>query len=435
MCRLAAWVVGLVLFSLARLAIAAPPESPPPAPPIPAIAPAEQDAAIEARLEAIYAELDTLAEVEVEVASGVVHLSGSALAIDAAAEAESIARRIEGVVAVNNDIEQISAVNRRLQPLLDTLEKRALELWRYVPLVVVGLVIVLLAWGLGRLIGRVWEKFHREQSNAFVRELGIRGLRAVVVIIGVVLALELVGAATALGTLLGTAGVLGIVVGLAFKNTGENYLTSVLLSLRKPFEPNDLVEIEGQTGRVVRLTSRATILLTLDGNHVRMPNALVFRSTIINYTRNPQRRFSFKVGVSVDADLTRVQALACETLAATPGVLAEPCPTCLVNDFGDSAMIVSIGGWIDQREADWLKVGSEARRRIKVAFDQAGIEVPEPIVRVRTRAMAPELPVGEVSEEAVAVAADVEPDRHLIEQVASERAEAGDLLDGDAPIE
>jgi len=55
----------------------------------------------------------------------------------------------------------------------------------------------------------------------------------------------------------------------------------------------------------VALNSRATILMTLDGNHLRLPNALVFRSVTLNYTRNPSRRFQFDIGIGVNDDLVR----------------------------------------------------------------------------------------------------------------------------------
>ena len=79
------------------------------------------------------------------------------------------------------------------------------------------------------------------------------------------------------------------------------YIASVLLSMRRPFDPHDFVRIDDDEGSVVRLTSRATMLMTFDGNIVSIPNSKVFGATVVNFTRNPQRRFSFKLGVGFDA--------------------------------------------------------------------------------------------------------------------------------------
>ena len=158
---------------------------------------------------------------------------------------------------------------------------------------------------------------------------------------------------------------------------------SILLSLRNPFDVNDFVDVSGQLGNVVKLTSRATILLSPEGNHVRIPNATVFKAVIINYTRRPERRFEFDVGVDTDHDLVAAQQVALDTLGSVPGVLDEPAPMALVHALGDSNIVLRCYGWVDQTKNSFVKVRSEAIRRVKEAFDQAGIVMPEPVYRLR----------------------------------------------------
>src|SRR3546814_9844224 len=90
---------------------------------------------------------------------------------------------------------------------------------------------------------------------------------------------------------------MGPVLGFAFKDIAENDIAGVLLSVRKPFSPGELIAIEDYQGKVVALTSRTTILMTLDGNQLQLPNALVFKSVLLNYSQNPRRRFDFTVGI------------------------------------------------------------------------------------------------------------------------------------------
>ena len=87
-------------------------------------------------------------------------------------------------------------------------------------------------------------------------------------------------------------------------------MASIMLSERQPFQPNDFVQIDGHRGNVVRLTSRATILLSPGGNHVRIPNATVFKSRTVNFTRNSERRFEFELSV----DNRRVSAMEAHSL-------------------------------------------------------------------------------------------------------------------------
>jgi small conductance mechanosensitive channel len=201
--------------------------------------------------------------------------------------------------------------------------------------------------------------------------------------IALLISLEILNATAVAGAMLGTAGVIGIALGFAFKDTLENYLAGVLMSLRQPFAPRDLVVIEGQEGTVIALTSRATILMTPDGNHLRLPNAMVFRSVMLNYTRNPSRRFEFDIGVGVQEDLVEAQRIGTEELQRLTGVMNDPPPRALIQTLGDSNVQLRFRGWVDQRTHDFWMVRSEAIRHVKLSLEAVGMDMPEPIYRVQ----------------------------------------------------
>lgn len=200
--------------------------------------------------------------------------------------------------------------------------------------------------------------------------------------------------------------------------------------------------MDGTEGKVMRLTSRATVLMRVDGNHVRIPNAKVYKATIVNYTRNPLRRIEFDVGVDTDLDLSRPRELAVRTLASLSGVLESPPPACLVQELGDSRVILRLYAWIDQRESDYLKLKSEAQRLVKEAFDDAGIVMPEPMYNIKLRP--PRKPAGReepkrAPQEAAQAdtAVDTAPDRAVVKQMRDEKrdSDAEDLLSDAAPRE
>jgi small-conductance mechanosensitive channel len=252
--------------------------------------------------------------------------------------------------------------------------------------------------------------------------------------------------------------VIGLAVGFALRDTVENYIASLLLSLRQPFARDDLVTIDGCEGRVVRLTARATILMTPDGNHTRIPNARVYKAVIVNYTRNPKRRFQFDVGVDTEQNLAAAQELAAATLAQMDGVLADPPPSCTVEQLGESNVVLRVFGWVDQTQAEYVKVRSEAIRLVKGAFDRAGVVMPEPIYNVRVgqlpgapgsapsaaahadqrtaqRAESPRSKTEQISPEPVR-AIDIARRDDLGEQIAADRgADDQDLLRSHAPKE
>src|SRR3546814_11078598 len=115
-----------------------------------------------------------------------------------------------------------------------------------------------------------WSSDVCSSDLTFLAELLATLVRFVFVVLGIVAGLEVLGATALLGALLGGAGVIGIAIGFAIRDTVDNYVSSLMLSLRQPFRANDHVVIEGQEGRVVRLTSRSTILMTLACNHLRL---------------------------------------------------------------------------------------------------------------------------------------------------------------------
>jgi small-conductance mechanosensitive channel len=201
--------------------------------------------------------------------------------------------------------------------------------------------------------------------------------------LGLLAALELMDATALVGAVLGTAGVMGLALGFAFKETLENYLAGILMSLRQPFAPRDHLVIDGHEGVVIAMTSRATILMTLDGNHLRLPNAMVFRSVMLNYTRNPSRRFEFDVGVGVGEDLVLAQSIGVDTLRMLDGVLVKPPARAYISTLGDSNVQLRFHAWVDQRSHDFLMVRSEAIRTVKLALERAGMDMPEPIYRVQ----------------------------------------------------
>ena len=407
---------------------------------------AAEDDAIRARLQGIFASLDGLDQVAIEVSSGVVRLSGDVGSKDARDRALDLAPRIEGVVEVVDDTALDRDVERRLTPTVERVAGWARDLVGYLPLILIAVVVVGAFWLLSRLSGGLAGLYQRLTPNAFIARLLRQIVQGAVLLIGVVLALSVLDASGLVGTVLGAAGLFGLALSFALRDTVENYIASILLSLRQPFAPNDEVMIGGHEGRIIRLTSRATVLLTLEGNHIRIPNATVFKGVIVNYTRKPERRFDFTVGIDTAADLLAAQALAIETLMGAEGVLDDPPPASRVDELGDSSVVLWAAGWVDQRRHDHHKVKSEALRLVKEAFDEAEIDMPEPIYRLRFEHggtiqipgsdRAPKVTPKRLPRTA-RVTVDVSRDAEIDESIAEERAGAdgSDLLDPAAPRE
>ena len=213
--------------------------------------------------------------------------------------------------------------------------------------------------------------------------------------------------------------------------------------------------IGDREGRVIRLTSRATILMTLDGNHLRIPNNTVFMAEILNFTRNPERRFDFVLGVDADDDPGKAIASGIDRLKSLPFVLADPAPNGRLEEVGDSNIMLRFLGWIDQTETDWFKARSAAIRAVKITLEEQGFGLPEPIYRLRFDSGSP-LEIarntkpgstgdGSAAMDKKTLPAPADPDVHedvsaddeIGEKVQQERqhSQEEDMLDHDRPIE
>jgi len=457
---LIAAVAGLILAMPASAAILGEAAEAPTAPQsaAPAIAADTEDGdddRIAARISGIFSELPSLQGISVAVEAGVVTLSGTVADAEAISRAEGIAGRVTGVVTVENKLQRDLSVEGGLGTA--ALGERFDSLVQMLPLAGVALAVALAVGALGYFLASLTRLWQRITPNIFLAELISSAIRFVFVILGVVIALDMLGAGALLGAVLGGAGVVGIALGFAMRDTIENYVASLMLSLRQPFRANDHVLIDDREGRVIRLTSRATILMTLDGNHLRIPNSTVFKAVILNFTTNPQRRFEFALGIDADDDPDAARGLGRERLGALDYVLKDPAPEARVLEVGDSNIVLQFLGWIDQREADFHKARSRAIAVVKGALEEGGFALPEPIYRLRFDQRTGPLPftnIGEFPKAGAASSAplpapprppapahdslDVSPDDEVARMVEQERATPGgdgDLLDSSRPVE
>ncbi len=319
-----------------------------------------------------------------------------------------------------------TGLHARLSAVFGGMQDKLVQLLAALPLLAIAIAIVLLAWWLGRRIGRRplrWLPAH--SHNPYMDGLVRRVAQTVVVLVGLVLALNLLGATALVGAVLGSAGVVGLVIGFAFKDIAENYIAGVLLSLRRPFAPDDHLAIDKYEGKVIALTARATLLMTLDGNQVALPNALVFKSVIVNYTANPKRRFDFVLPVDTTQSIREAREMALAAIAKVDGVLADPAPSWAVDGYVAKGLELRFYGWVDQRSNDLSRVRSEALRAVKTAFGAADVHGPE---TVRYRPVA-----GQPPEPHAGVDGDTSVNRDIDAQLAAAQRASDDMLTPASP--
>ena len=339
---------------------------------------AADDAAITTRLQRILESTGWFEAPAVSVREGVVFLDGATGDSEHRRWAGELASNVAGALAVVNRIEvraDLRATFGRAGEESVRLYRQFLQAW---PLVVLAIVIAITTWIVARLVARLARVFFgRRIGSPLLLSVVVRAAAIPVLLLGIYFVLQVAGLTRLAVTVLGGTGLLGIIIGFAFRDIAENFLASLLLSARNPFRSGDLIEVGGHTGIVQSLNTRSTVLLTLDGNHIQIPNAIVFKSVIKNYSSIPSRRAEFLVGIGYDASVNQAQSLIADVLRRHPAVLDEPEPLVLVDQLGAATVDLRVHYWFDSAAYSPAKINSALLRLTKNALIEAGIEMPD----------------------------------------------------------
>jgi small-conductance mechanosensitive channel len=342
------------------------------------VQPVAQDDEIRQRIADILKTTGWFGEPKVSVQDGIVFIKGTTESDESKQWAGDLAKNTEGVVAVVNQIEVTPTTFWDFDPTFQVLNDLARRFVRSLPLIVVAVVVITISWIFARLTAYLLRRWLLARSlSPLLREVTARAGGMLVMLAGLYLVLRIAGLTQLALTLVGGTGLIGLVLGIAFRDITENFLASLVLSLQQPFREGDLVEVASVAGYVQRLTSRTTVLMTLDGNQLQIPNSTVFKGTIRNFTSNPNRREDFIVGIGYEGSIPFAQEVALKVLAEHPAVLNDPEPWVLVEDLGPSTVNLRIYFWLNGGQNSWLKVKSSVIRLIKRAFQDSGISLPD----------------------------------------------------------
>lgn len=342
------------------------------------VEPVAEDADIATRLTRILDATGWFEEPKVRVDEGVVFLSGRVDNEQHKQWASQLAGNTQAVVAVVNRIEVVKKSMWDISPAWLELQKLGAETVQNSPLIAIGLLLLVATW-----FASTWSVrsarwlLRRRLHSALLRDVVARAVAVPVFLLGLYLVLKVSGLTRLAMTVLGGTGLLGLILGFAFRDIAENFLASILISMQRPFASGDLIEVAGCKGFVQSVNIRSTLLMTLEGNHVQIPNATIYKETITNFTANPNARFDFAVGIGYDDSISEAQSVALSVLRDHPAVVDEPEPLVLVEALGAATVNLRIYFWVDIAKYSQLKVRSAVIRLTKRAFEAAGISMPD----------------------------------------------------------
>jgi small conductance mechanosensitive channel len=262
------------------------------------------------------------------------------------------------------------------------------------PNLVMAILVAICFWMLSSFAHRMSRNLMQKANvNQMLNSLISRTVRTLVLGLGFFLMLGVLDLQKTVTSLLAGAGVIGLVLGLAFQDFMSNFFASILISVRRPFVEGDIIQTNDFMGTVEHVNLRNTVMRNFDGQQILVPNKLVIEKVLQNFSRYGVRRVTITVGVSYTDDLTLAAQTAIQAAQALPGVLKEPAVTAQYSQLAASSVNIDIRFWIHYPKTNFFEIQSQAILAIHRAFGEKGIVIPYPITTLEWRGGMPSSPL------------------------------------------
>jgi small-conductance mechanosensitive channel len=243
------------------------------------------------------------------------------------------------------------------------------------------------------LSGLIEQRLMKTELDLSTRALAAKLIRAVLLVVGVLIALQAIGLDLTILSVFG--GALGVGIGLGLQKLASNYIAGFVILMDRSIRLGDLVTVSDRQGVVTSVTSRYCVVRSLDGVEAIVPNETLVTTTVLNHSFSAKDvRVAVAIQVAYGTDLDRALAVLCEAAHGHPRVDTAPAhaPAAFVVRFADSGIDLELGFWIRDPENGQLNVKSEISLGVWKAFQAAGIAVPFPQREVRLVGAPPPLP-------------------------------------------
>jgi len=270
-----------------------------------------------------------------------------------------------------------SSWNNMLDRLSNWIDLAILNLPNFIVALIVFIIAIWLSKNLQRWSSKALSRLIKQPS---VRSLVSKLLSALIIAMGLFMALGVLNLDTVLTSLLAGAGVAGLAIGLALQGTLSNTFSGIFLAVDDILNVGDWIETNGYSGTVVEIDLRCTKIKESDNNLVIIPNKTILENPFKNYGLTTRIRTSITCGVSYQSNLQEVKALAISTIQKIyPPLVTEQIEFHYLN-FGESSIDFQLRFWVNATaNITSLEAKSEAIINLKDAFDENNIEIPYPI--------------------------------------------------------
>ncbi|TNC81111.1 MAG: mechanosensitive ion channel protein [Oleiphilus sp.] len=279
---------------------------------------------------------------------------------------------------VNLDLEAFDKFWALISDKVDNWLELAIQ---HIPNVIVAVLVVCVFALIAKIATSLMRKvFRRSMESQQIADLIVSILRVFILAIGAFVALELLGLKGTVTSLLAGAGIIGLALGFAFQDMTENLIAGIAMGIRKPFQLGDIISADGVFGTVKAINLRNTLIETFSGQMEVVPNKVLFRNVLTNFTRYQKRRVDIPVGISYADDPEKAREVIVEAINACDFVRDPDQTAVYAEGFGDSSVNLTVWFWIDYPgETGYMEARHQGIVKVKQALEKADILIPFPI--------------------------------------------------------
>ena len=249
------------------------------------------------------------------------------------------------------------------------------------PNIVVAFVIAIVFGLIAKMVGNVAGKLMRRTfESRQIAGLLTSIIKALVLVAGIFIALDFVGLKGTVTSLLAGAGIVGLAIGFAFQDMTENFIAGIAMGIRKPFEIGDVIEAEGVFGNVKEINLRNTLVETFYGQLEVIPNKILFRNILTNYSSLGYRRIEVPFGISYADDIEAAAKVITDAMNDKDYVIKKDETAVYAESFGDSSINLLLWFWIRYPgDPGFMVVRHDAINTVKTVLEDNDILIPFPI--------------------------------------------------------
>ncbi len=236
------------------------------------------------------------------------------------------------------------------ETILNSFERYWSSIIERLPEVTVGIILLMVFIFIGILVRKLVVNRLKKRSKdlLLINYIG-RVIFLLFLIIGIVIFFNQVGLGRAAGGLLAGAGVSALILGFAFKDIGENFIAGFFLAFSRPFNTGDIIEVTDLMGRVKGMSFRNTHIRAFDGRDIFIPNSIMIKNPLTNYTKDGYMRHEFIIGMDYGVDISEATVVILETIKSLKNIVQSKnfTPFVTIDKFGSSTINLKIFFWIN----------------------------------------------------------------------------------------